>query len=387
MSRTHQLPLAADARVVFLVNFLSPNLLNVFREVEKRVGHLTILASVPIESNRNWNLSDSNLNLIVQRTYTKRRIVQHPGGYQEELYVHFPVDTFSQLRRLGPDCIVSLEMGSRSAMCSLFRHCWNRNTRHVLSVYGSERSEAGRGRLRLWLRRRLLRAADVITYNGPSCYHYLLSQGADAERMTPWNYAADPQKPYRGELVPYSSQPLKILTVGQLVSRKGILPAAEQLNAWAMKHPSLRIEWALAGLGELYDSLANKKFSSNLNLTLLGHRDSDQLKDLYRDYPIALFPTLGDEWGLVVDEALASGQVFIGSIYSQAVEVLIQPGVNGWSYDPESQGSLAAALDQLVQATPSQLEQMRQQARMSVQNRTHVEAAEQFVTAVQKALK
>lgn len=380
--------------VVFLVNFLSPNLLPVFREVATRVGRLDILVSVVTEANRNWKPDFGDLNVTVQKTWTKRRVVSHPGGYQEELFVHFPVDTHKQLRRLKPDCIVSLEMGTRSLISSIYRRFWNRRSRHVLAVYGSERSEAGRSRLRLFLRKRLLRAADVITYNGPSCQRYLKSMEADPERMLPWNYAADPQKAYRGEIVPWSNwrehddgpNPLRLLSVSQLIPRKGILQAAKMLDSWARQHSTRKIHWAIAGTGPQLDELRAMPTSDNLKIELLGHQDTTQLQGLYRDYPFHFFPTLGDEWGLVVDEALASGQLMLGSVHSQAVETLVENGLNGWSFDPDREQSMHAALDALVNTDPNRIEQMRLLARESVSKRTPVESAEQFVEAVHRAL-
>lgn len=374
------------ARVVFLVNFVSPNLVEVLREVEQHVGSLQILASVPIEANRQWAPEHRDLTVIVQRTRTVRRIVQHPGGYSEELFIHLPLDTFSQLRKLRPDCIVSLEMGMRSLMSSLYRTTWRRSCRHVLAVYGSERSEQGRGALRRLLRRRLLSAADIVTYNGPSCQRYLLSLGAPSHRMMPWNYAADPAKAYRGPIQTADASSLRLLTVGQLIPRKGILEAARALDTWAGLHPQQTIEWALAGTGPLSTELIQLAVHSNLRIHLLGHRDPTQLQELYRDYPVMFFPTLGDEWGLVVDEAFASGQLVLGSIYSQAVETLVEPGRNGWSFDPQSPESLHRALDQSVALTSEQATRMRQYARSSVAQRTHVQSAEQFVDAVARAI-
>lgn len=282
----------------------------------------------------------------------------------------------------------------RSLISSVYRRFWNRRARHVLAVYGSERSEAGRGRLRQWLRKRLLRAANVITYNGPSCQRYLQSMEADPERMLPWNYAADPQKAYRGEIVPWSNwrkhddrpTPLRLLSVSQLIPRKGILQAAKILDSWARQHSSRMLQWAIAGTGPELEELKAIPTSENLNIELLGHQDATQLQGLYRDYPFHLFPTLGDEWGLVVDEALASGQLMIGSIHSQAVETLIENGTNGWSFDPDSEPSMHAALDALVSTDPNRIEQMRVLARESVANRTPAESAEQFVAAVNRAL-
>ena len=376
-----------QTHVVFLVNFLSPNLVEVLREAARGLGKLDVLVSVPMEANRNWQVDQRDLSVIAQKTWTKKKLAHHPGGYVEELYVHVPLDTWGQLRRLRPDCIVSLEMGMRSIQSSLFRHLWSRKCRHVLAVYGSERSEAGRGWLRRFVRKRLLRAADVVTFNGPSCYRYLTGQGTQPACMLPWNYAADPNKPYRGPLSPLSVRPLRLLSVSQLIPRKGMDRAYESLQDWAQAHPDVAVEWSIAGTGPQAEWFGNLKPPSNLKLKLLGHCEPQQLQELYSSHAIHFFPTLGDEWGLVVDEALHSGQLVLGSVHSQAVETLVQPGINGWTYDPDEPNSLMRALDAMLTLDDVKLDQQRQLARASVSQRTHVESGQQFLAAVAAALR
>lgn len=371
-------------KIAFLVNFLSPNLLEVFREVSRNVERLTIMVSVPIEANRQWRPETGGLEVVCQRTKTVRRVVRHPGGYEEELFVHIPLDTFGQLRRLRPDVVVSHELGARSVTSAVFR-ATTRSTRHVISVYASEHSEAGRGLVRRWLRRRLLKRADLLTYNGPSCFRYLKSLGASPHRMMPWNYAADPQKVYRGPIQEHSSSSLRLLTIGQFVERKGVVPAARQLSDWARSNPNLEIHWTLAGTGPQQVEVDRAEKPSNLHLDFTGHCDQQQLQKLYRDHAVLLFPTLGDEWGLVVDEALASGLAVIGSVYSQAVETLISGGVNGWSFDPHVSDSMGHALDRWRRLSASEELAMRNAARQSMAMRTHSESAEQFLAAVEKS--
>lgn len=376
----------SQAKVVFLVNFVSPNLVEVLRQVQQRAGSLHILASVPMESNRQWKPDSADLNVIQQRTWTRRREVVHPGGYTEQQFIHIPLDTLRVLRRLRPDCVVSLEMGMRSLQASFYRRTHRGRCAHVLAVYGSQRSEAGRGPVRRWLRRRLLAAADIITYNGPSCRRYLLEQGARAQRLRPWDYACDPRKVYRGEIAPVAAGPLRLLSVGQLVDRKGTLPAARAVRSWAAAHPERAVEWSIAGTGPESAQIERLDLPPNLQIRLLGHCEPAQLQELYRDIPVALFPTLGDEWGLVVDEALGSGQLVLGSVHSQAVETLVRDGENGWQFDPERPETLAAALDRLAGASAEQIAAMRARARESVAARTPVESAEQFIAAVAAAL-
>ncbi|MEO1618742.1 MAG: glycosyltransferase family 4 protein [Planctomycetota bacterium] len=399
-----------DARVVFLVNFLAPNHVPVCRELARRLSSFTVLCSVAMEGNRDWKPDWQGLDVDVQKTWTITRNVDHPGGYRDVNYIHIPRDTFSQLRRLRPDAIVSLELGARTLLAGAYRK-WASRCAMVTSVCASERSEAGRGWIRKATRRKLLRDADWVTFNGPSCRKYLLGLGADENRMSPWDYAADPTKPYRGPLQPGLDnqvmgidRPIRILTVGQLSERKGVLPAARQLSAWAKRNPELSLEWHLLGSGPLEDDLREFDWASNLSPQFHGHCDPDQIRSAYRESDVLLFPTLTDEWGLVVDEAMHSGLPVIGSIHSQAATTLISAGENGVLYDPECEDpatseSLAVAMNgwywgetepaaNAARRPRSREEhfEARQAARHHVRTRTPETSASQLIQAIESAM-
>lgn len=376
-------PNAKKLHVVFLVNFVAPNLVAVMKELATRVGRLTILSSVEMESNRDWKADWKGLDVVIQNTWTITRKPVHPSGYQEVNYIHLPLDTFSQLRRLKPDVIVSLEMGARSLLSSLHCRFLNRKTAHVLAVYASQRSEAGRGPIRRLLRRRLLARADVITSNGPSCTRLLESYGAKNQSILPWNYAADPRKRFTGEALGRSdATQLKLLTVGQLSQRKGILPAAEQLFDWARDNEQVNVQWNLVGTGPLAGQLESMDWPDNVRVVMHGHQSPDQIIDHYRDSDFLLFPTMADEWGLVVDEALHSGLPVLGSVHSQAAESLIAAGSNGWTFDPEHSFELPAILSQAQLVSDEAYDQMTQTARQSVHGRTAEASAKQLVAAI-----
>ena len=377
-----------DAHVVFLVNFLAPNHIAVCEELRRRCRRLTVLCSVAMEGNRDWTPDWKGLDVRVQKTWTLTRNVEHPGGYHDVNYVHIPTDTFSQLRGLRPDAVVSLELGARTAMAATYQRM-TRRCAMVISVNASERSEAGRGVLRRVTRKRLLRTADWVTYNGPSCQRYLRSLGADPERMSPWDYAADPDKPFRGEIESRNTQrcenSLRVLTVGQLSQRKGVSGAIEHLSRWASDHSNIMLHWHLLGNGPMEASLRSFNHPENLRLHFHGHCDSDQIQNHYRDCDVLLFPTLTDEWGLVVDESLHSGLPVIGSIHSQAVTTLITESKNGFRYDPGDADSLSVAFESFARLDADQRLQMRHDARAGVTSRTPATSAAQLIHAIERS--
>lgn len=379
-----------DASVVFLVNFLAPNHFAVCRELASQVRQFTILSSVEMEGNRDWGFDSSGLDLCVQKTWTLTRQEKHPSGFCDVNYIHVPVDTVAQLRRLQPDVIVSLELGARTAFAALYRNV-SRRSALVTSIYASERSEAGRGLARRAVRRRLVRSADWLTYNGPSCKKYLRSLGANEQKMSSWDYAADPKKIFQGEICPgrfagsQTEIPISLLTVGQLSERKGTMLALQQLSDWARDNPAQKIRWRLIGNGPLESALREAEKPSNLAIEFLGHCDPESLRDHYAHSSVLLFPTLGDEWGLVVDEAMHSGLCVLASVHSQAATTLIDNGTHGFLYDPEESGSFCRAMDRLVGTQPQELFRIATAARSRVSDRTAQTSARQLLHAIKSA--
>ncbi len=105
---------------------------------------------------------------------------------------------------------------------------------------------------------------------------------------------------------------------------------------------------------------------ANPNLEIKGNVAPASLPDFYRDASTFVFPTLGDEWGAVVNEALCAGLPVLGSVHSQAVEELILEGKNGWVFDPADSRDTYQALDRAFTADGEMLKEMSNNAQTSI---------------------
>ncbi|QDT02871.1 Glycosyl transferases group 1 [Rubripirellula lacrimiformis] len=376
-----------DARVVFLTHYIPLYQVRVLESLAASIRDFHVLLSTPVEPNRDFEPDWSDLDVTVQKTWTLRRKWRHrTAGFDDPLYVHLPYDTASQLARLNPDVVMSLELGARSAGAAL--HCKrNPDTKLVLCTYMSERTELGRGILRSYLRRWLIGRADAITYNGPSCKRYLEQSGAPEENLFPLPYAADDRSIHRGPLRPQEPGTRnRLLVVGQLSQRKGVLPLMSQISNYASQRPDQPIELTFIGNGPLQSQIESQSTPDNLELKVLGNRTPSDLSLDMTQYGCLVAPTLADEWMLVVNEALHVGLPVVGSIHAQAVTTLIENGVNGFRYDPMIDGELASVLDQYFQVSADAMCQMRRAAQQSVANRTPQWAAAGGLAAVRHVM-
>ncbi len=352
-------------RVALLTNFVPPYRRPLFEQVARRVGQMRVFVSVPSESNRAWEPDWGGLDVTVQRTVTRKRTWRHPQGFADATYLHFPYDTLWQLWRYRPDVIVSAEMGLRSLQAAIYRALVP-SCRLIVWATLSEHSEQGRGRLRPRLRRWLLRRVDGVYVNGRSGARYIrrFQVPDDNVFIVPTTFEV---KTYLD--VPVSRPPdraHRLLCVGQLVPRKGVDLLLDALGRWGAAHPGGHAELVVAGDGEQRAMLESHALPPNVEVSFLGNQHYARLKAVYADAGVLVFPTLADEWGLVVNEAMAAGLPVLGSLYAQSVEELVTDGETGWTFRPDHPDEFYAALCRALATPSAELDRMRVAARARV---------------------
>ncbi len=371
--------------VAVLLNFISPYARPVLLELAKRVAKLTVLVSTPMERNRDWDTGWRTLDVRVQRTCTLRRKLWHSQGFHDSVHMHFPLDTFGQLRSLAPDVVVSSELGSRSFLATLYgrRHP---NVATLLVCCMSEHTESGRGRVRTAWRRWLLAQAHAVTGNGRSARRYLERLGVPSNKIFLFPYAPAPEVLNWGPLEREKEVERRLLYVGQLIERKGLLPFIESLTTWARVHPYQVVEFDIVGSGPLGDRLRTLTLPPNVRIALCGTLSYEQLAKHYGRAGVFVLPTLADEWGLVVNEAMVAGLPVLGSVYGQAVTDLCTEGETGWLFRPDHPEETIAALDRCFATSSQRLLEMRHTARNRAEAITPAAAADALLEAAHYAL-
>lgn len=352
-------------RVALLTNFIPPYRLPIYETLERNVGQLLVLISTRMEANRSWQPDFGTLNVHVQKGITRTRTWNHPKGFSETLYTHFPLDTVPVLRRFRPDVVISGEFGFRTISAAAYRLLF-RGSRLIVWGTLSERTEESRGPVREMLRRILTHVADAIVVNGHSGARYLSRFGVDPRRIFLVFTTTDVQAFAHLPAERSGPSAYRMLYSGRLVERKYVLPFLRVLSRWVNAHPERNIEFWLAGDGDQRPQIEREPFPENLKLKFWGDLPYQKLPEIYSQAGVLVFPTMADEWGLVVNEAMAAGVPVMGSVHAQAVEELVEDGETGWSFRPENERETYRAIDRFFSASEEDLNQMRQRARSKV---------------------
>jgi glycosyltransferase involved in cell wall biosynthesis len=366
-------------RVALLMNFVAPYRVPLFQAVKRELDEFKIFVSTPMEPDRPWTPDWADLDVVVQRTLTvPTRHRQH--GFDQQLFVHFPYDTLPRLYRYDPDVVISGEFGLRSLQAALYRRLRPRSKLMIWATL-SEYSETGWGRLRVALRRFILRAADGVVVNGASGARYIRGLNATVPTFT-MNQPVDLP---RFLAVPLERPPnvaRRLIFSGRLIGQKGVMEFQRAAANWARHRPGLNLDLVWLGDGELREALQSTSVPNNFVQQFMGYASYDSLPAIYGSAGALLLPSLFDEWGLVVNEAMASGLPVIGSRYSQAVEEMVSDGRTGWQFDPLSPGSVESALDNLFNTSDDDLATMRHAARARAALITPAGAAARMLAAI-----
>jgi glycosyltransferase involved in cell wall biosynthesis len=368
-------------RVALLTNFIAPYRVPLFEALRERVGQLRVFASTPIEPNRTWRSYRGELEVTIQRTITLRKRWRDAAGFTDIGYVHLPYDTLAQLRRFRPDVIISGELGLRTLLAAIYKR-QHEGVRLVVWATVSEHTESGRGLLRSLIRPRLLRYADAVLVNGASGARYVTSLGVPHERVILAPYTTDIAAFETTRRVAAAPPVIRLLFAGMFVERKGLLPFLTVLRRWAEAHPDCRLQFDIAGNGPLRGQLAAFDGGAGLAVRVLDAVEYERLPDLFASADIFVLPTLADEWGVVVNEAMAAGLPVLGSRHSQAVEELVADDETGWTFTPENETSIFSALDRALLTCVETRQQMGTCARHRVRELTPDLVADRIATAL-----
>jgi glycosyltransferase involved in cell wall biosynthesis len=224
----------------------------------------------------------------------------------------------------------------------------------VLWSYHARVSAEAAGGARRGLRRRLLARADAVVGMGRQAREVLLAHGVPDARIFDAPNAHDAQG-YEDALA--GAEPLIVrhalrgaararenvaLVAGRLVPVKGILPL---LAAWARVPESLRAGWTLCfvGDGPLLPAVRDAARARPGEIAHLPTLPAAEMPAIHAAADLHIFASLGDSWGLVVNEALACGVPVLCSRLAGCADDLIEPGRNGWLFDPtDMEGSVRA---------------------------------------------
>lgn len=152
------------------------------------------------------------------------------------------------------------------------------------------------------------------------------------------------------------------LFVGRFLPRKGLETLIEAYNKYYTKFGEKAWDLVLVGTGSDFDRIYN--LSQNVSkIKFAGPQYGDELCIFYGLASAVIVPSISDPWGLVVNEAMASGLPVLVSAGCGAAKTLVKDGENGWKFSPGDSDYLSELMIRLGEFSQEQLKEMGNQSR------------------------
>jgi glycosyltransferase involved in cell wall biosynthesis len=351
--------------VALLTNIPSPYRLPFLRELSQ-LHRLHVVFDVRTEVNRHWEVPDdlgfaSSFAGGVTFQYMRRRKDQLSPELRE-LHVRYGVLT--ELKRLRPDVVVSLEFGPRSLLALLY--CKLTGTPLIIWSEGTMHTEGWVGRAKTILRRFLVHHSDRFWVNGAESRDLITHYGGSNDRVDQGMTGVDTEW--------FADNVLRVLPsrvdhrtelgigaacfifVGQLTERKGLPELLAALDVVCKSRTTFT--FLLAGEGHLRPQIESWQHAHpECDLRLLGHLPPDTLIKYYAVADIFVLPTLDDNWSLATLEAAVAGLPQVFSRFNGATCELSSSGVTGRTVNPLQTAQFAEVLLEFADHVPERLSQ------------------------------
>jgi glycosyltransferase involved in cell wall biosynthesis len=231
-------------------------------------------------------------------------------------------------------------MGARSLLALIYAVVMRKKL--VLWAYNTIHTEKNISKMRKLFRKILCRFPDSFIGMGTEARKYLKHLGVkdeiifEAKNATETDkYAVDLSSEHREiKKKQVGLSGLVYLYVGHFTELKGI---HYLINSWKVFSQNIEhdVSLFLVGDGGEKKNILDLAEKTRLkNIEFLPFIQPDNLGEIYAISDVFVFPTLGDVWGLVVNEAMAAGLPIICSKYAGCNTDLIVEKRNGWIFDP-----------------------------------------------------
>ena len=325
-------------KVLLVTNIIPPYRIPLYKYIYQGEDFdLKLIALAESEANRKWKIAKDQIILNSKVLPGIHKYIR-----SREIAIHLNWGLWKAILRYNPDIVITsgydmLAYWQAFLYCKLFKKkyiLWNGTT-----LLSAGRINGFMGRIK----QMIIGGADRYIAYGKKAAEYLTHMGASKGHIhvgintVDMNWFRKKAKEFhqdenlRKERSRYPK--LLMLYVGQLIKRKGIYQLLTALSE--LHDPNVGL--LIVGSGTQGREL--KEFCKDQNLENVYFEGFKQQEALLRYYALAdvlILPSFKEVWGLVINEALASGIYVLCSKYAGASYDLIKEGWNGILFDPYS---------------------------------------------------
>jgi len=263
---------------------------------------------------------------------------------------------------INPDAVFAGAIAFSSGAAAVRWGAWRRKP--VVIFDNARLEDVPRAGYVDWIKRQMYSLVDAMLIPAPSHDKTFRYFGFSQEQLFYGINCVDNQfftvqsELYRSSEPPHTKPFL--LAVGRQVPKKNWSRLINAYRNVVQSTESEPFDLLLVGDGPEHEALVDCAGDlCGKNIHFIPFKSQDELCAYYAHADGLVLPSQhGETWGLVVNEAMASGLPVLVSSVCGCAETLVRTGVNGYIIDPDDVGSICEALLLFMKMTGSQKKNM-----------------------------
>ncbi len=331
-------------KILYFTNIIAPYRVGLFNKLNKYFySNIKFYFDRKTELNREWKIDVNSLkfNYEIRNTFFYNKVSNASNNSNLQRFIYFPFHIFPVILKEKPSVILSTEFGLRTLFALIGGKLTGAKV-YVLSEVTAQ-SEKYISNLKLSFRKMLSRLLDGGIAYGKQSFDYLVKLGFDKTKIiiSPdaidneyfFNLSKNINKSEARNKLGWSGRDFIFLYVGRFIQIKGLDLLIRTINRFVDTVNNKRIRFVFVGGSESeLKKLSNNTLSGKIKV--YNFTETEQLIYFYKASDCFIFPTRNDVWGLVVNEAVATGLPVAVSRYAGSANDLIEDKISGLVFDP-----------------------------------------------------
>ncbi|WP_191566669.1 glycosyltransferase [Metabacillus idriensis] len=307
-------------KVAVVTNIMAPYRIPLFNELIKYKEYEFKVFFCGLKTkDRAWEIPN---NINFQFKITSNKFIYMKGrGLKDGRAIPISYGLYNDLNNYKPDIVISSEFSVPSIISSIY--CKINRKKYISWSDGTLHTEKNISSLQKTLRKYLIKNSQSFIASSSDTFDNYLYYGAKRELIfkslltVDTNFFTTEKKQYQ------KGKTINLVYCGSLNESKGIY----NLLLLFKELISLKEDLGLIIVGDGPERNKMEEMVENLKLgekvIFKGFLQPPQLKEVYSNSDLLIFPSLSDTFGLVVNEAMCAGLPIICSQYAGAARDLV----------------------------------------------------------------
>lgn len=308
-------------KIALVTNIPVPYRIPVFQKISKKFGNqFVVIYAAGREPNRLWELDITRFKYI----FLKENVHSKKDGFN---FVHNNYDVWGHLLSIRPDIVITTGFNPTHLYAWMYAMVFKKN--HICMTDSWIESEKSLSLMHKIVRKIVFKSSSAFIGAGENSLGLYKSYGIHKNKLFKSCLCIDNNRFTNSRS--FYDREYDLIFSGHLAEHKLPLFFADVVENVSKKIPNIRV--LIIGDGPLKNELFSKLDVAGIDYYYAGFVPQGELPKYYANTKLLLFTTKMDAWGVIINEAMASGTPVLSTPYTGAKNDLIIDGESGFILD------------------------------------------------------